>query len=65
MQLAKLKYQNQEYDLAAPFKRLTFKQAIQQYNQELTLTDLEDVNILEKYIRSKNIELPDPKIGTN
>ena len=53
-----LSYQNREYDLSKQFQRLTFKQAIQKYNPELTLQDVDDVFKLTKYIKSKGIALP-------
>lgn len=53
-----LKYQNMQYDLSKPFNRLTFKQAIQKYNSDLSMNDIDDHNKLQKYMQNNNI-IPD------
>ena len=50
-----LSYQGKEYNLSQPFKRLTFKQAIQLYNQELALEDLDHSYKLLKYMQFKGL----------
>ena len=54
-----LTYQNNQYDLSKPFNRLTFKEAIQKYNPDLSLEDIDDQNKLQLYMKNKNIMLPD------
>jgi lysyl-tRNA synthetase class 2 len=53
----KIEYQDQVYDFAKPFTRLTFKQAIQKYNPKLSISDLEEHGKLYSYIKTNNIAI--------
>lgn len=50
-----LNYQGNKYDLSQSFKRMTFKEAIQLYNKELSLADIDDIEQLIKYMKNKNL----------
>lgn len=46
-----LNYQNESYDLAKPFKRLSVKQAVMQFNPEITEKNYQDIKFIENYAR--------------
>lgn len=61
-------YQNNQYDFSKPFHRLTFKQAIQKYNSDLSITDIDDQHKLQAYIQKNkitvdNIDFTNSSIG--
>ncbi len=45
-------YQGETYDLAAPFRRLTLKQAVQQFNPQLAPATLDSLDALGEYARA-------------
>ena len=48
-------YQNNQYDFSKPFARLTFRQAIQKYNPDLSMEDLDNHKKLYQYMQNNNI----------
>lgn len=52
-----LVYQNKEYDLAKPFIRLTYKEAILKYNPGLSIEIINNLEQLKAYIKNNNISV--------
>ena len=52
-----LEYQGERYDFAKPFERLTMKEAILRYNEELDESALDDQKMLTQYIKSRDIKI--------
>lgn len=53
----KIKYQDEEYDLAHPFKRMTVKESILHFNSGITCADLEDYDSAKKIAESLGIPI--------
>ena len=52
-----LTYQGKTIDLTPPFTRLGLKEAVLQYNQKLTASDIDDVSALQVYAKKVAIEI--------
>jgi len=54
-----IEYQGEVYDFGKPFTRMTVKEAVVKYNQELTGADLDDAALLRAYCKKLDIPLID------
>ncbi|HEC13264.1 MAG TPA: lysine--tRNA ligase [Acidiferrobacteraceae bacterium] len=52
-------YQGKDYDFGKPFTRLTVKEAVLKYNDDIKADDLEDLDILRKIAVAKDIPVQD------
>ena len=52
-------YQGDEYDFGKPFTRMTVKEAVLKYNKELSVEQLDDIDVLRKHAESLKISLRD------
>jgi lysyl-tRNA synthetase class 2 len=55
LQTTRVTYQGQTYDLAAPFQRLTLKDAVRQQNPELRST--EEIAVLRSYAERQGVDV--------
>lgn len=53
----KIKYKEDEYDLGQPFARMSVKEAVLQYNQDLKESDLVSLESLKKVARNKAVHI--------
>jgi lysyl-tRNA synthetase class 2 len=57
-------YQGKEYDFSKPFVRMTVKEAILHFNSDIHVSELEDLNLVQKVAEKLNIPiLPDYGLG--
>lgn len=54
-----VKYQNTDYDLSKPFKRMTLQNAILHHNPNLSLEDINDKTRARKTAKSMDISVPE------
>ena len=54
-----ISYQGDEYDFGKPFTRMTVKEVVLKYNKELSIEQLDDIDVLRKYAEGLKIPLRD------